>query len=311
MKRFCLKSLYFFLPIVVSAILFEFALRIIPNDYVYKKELLTQRLHQIETLILGGSHTYTGLDPIFFENPKTFNAAYYSQSLYFDCEIFNKYQAQMSQLKTIIIPLSYPSLFTRFSQAESYFLYCDIDAPTGFLDKTEIFGKEFSSNIKRFFRYYIKRESLISTTELGWGTLYKAEESKDLIALGKETAERHTRGMYPNLVKGNEDLINTLIDFCKQRNIHVFLITTPTYRTYRENLNTEYLNTTITVGNNIAQRHENCTYINLHEDASFVAEDFYDGDHLNNIGAKKLSLKVNKILEEHNEKSNLVTNNVY
>ncbi len=31
-------------------------------------------------------------------------------------------------------------------------------------------------------------------------------------------------------------------------------------------------------------------------DSTFIAEDYFDADHLSEIGAKKLSLKINKIL---------------
>ena len=301
MKRFNFKLFFFILPIIIFAFLLEFALRMIPNDYVYKKELLDKGAHQIETLILGNSHIYTGLNPTYLENKNAFNAAYFSQTLYFDNEIFKKYQDQTPQLKTVIISVSYASLFYTFGYAGDYFLYWDFDVESmKFFDKTEILGmgKTFSANMKRVFRYYIKRESPITSTELGWGNFYKSEESKNLLETGKETAKKHEKNMDLKMVDTNVDLINSIINTCKQRNIHVLLITMPTYQSYRDNINNEYLNIALTTAGNIAQKHENCTYLNLHEDASFVVEDFYDGDHLNDIGAKKLSLLVNKTLDE-------------
>ena len=39
-------------------------------------------------------------------------------------------------------------------------------------------------------------------------------------------------------------------------------------------------------------------YYNFLTDKSFIAEDYYDADHLNEIGAKKLTLKIDSIINE-------------
>lgn len=40
--------------------------------------------------------------------------------------------------------------------------------------------------------------------------------------------------------------------------------------------------------------HDNYYYVNLFKDTTFRASEFYDADHLNELGAKKLSLLLNK-----------------
>jgi len=99
-----------------------------------------------------------------------------------------------------------------------------------------------------------------------------------------------------------ETILDSMIAFCETKNIHVVLLTLPGYESYRDNMNNEQLELTMDVANNIAQRHQNCAYVNMLADSSFTAEDFLDADHLNKIGTKKLSLKVNKMLIEINEK---------
>ena len=39
----------------------------------------------------------------------------------------------------------------------------------------------------------------------------------------------------------------------------------------------------------IDDQYENAVYYNLLTDSAFVANDYYDADHLNEIGAKKLT----------------------
>jgi hypothetical protein len=73
----------------------------------------------------------------------------------------------------------------------------------------------------------------------------------------------------------------------------------PAYETYRDNLNRAQLTLTIQKTTDIANSNSNCTFINLMADTTFKATDFYDADHLNEIGARKLSLLINGIVVRH------------
>ena len=92
-------------------------------------------------------------------------------------------------------------------------------------------------------------------------------------------------------------VINLFSEFCKQRNIKLIFLTTPTYSTYRENLNANQLKKTFETINEFVNTHSNCYYFNWFEDKTFVAEDFFDADHLSDIGAKKLSKKLSQQID--------------
>ena len=47
---------------------------------------------------------------------------------------------------------------------------------------------------------------------------------------------------------------------------------------------------------NLANRFSNTTYLNLLKDSTFVDSDFYDPDHLNTIGATKLTKMLNEVI---------------
>ena len=55
----------------------------------------------------------------------------------------------------------------------------------------------------------------------------------------------------------------------------------------------QLLKTTNTI-NELVKKNPNCEYINLLDSEKFIATDFHDADHLNEIGAKKLSLFLDK-----------------
>ena len=75
-------------------------------------------------------------------------------------------------------------------------------------------------------------------------------------------------------------------------------MTPPAYQSYRDNLNKEQLNKAIALTNKLCATSNNCTYFNLLDDSRFVAGDYYDADHLSEIGAKKLSIFLDKIVIE-------------
>jgi hypothetical protein len=76
----------------------------------------------------------------------------------------------------------------------------------------------------------------------------------------------------------------------------VIIFTTPAYKTYVQNLEINQLNNTINTVTKFADTYPNTRYYNLLNDKSFNQEDFFDADHLNETGAKKLSLIIDRII---------------
>ncbi|MBE7442336.1 MAG: hypothetical protein HS119_07785 [Flavobacteriales bacterium] len=307
MKKFIIKTILFLLPIFAISLSMEILLRKIPNDYLYKKEYLDKYSNEIETLILGSSHSFYGLNPDFFSS-STFNAAHISQSLNYDYEIFKKYQDNLHNLKTLILPISYFTLYGKLEngseswRVKNYVIYYGMNVANSFVDYAEVLSNQPKVNRKKFYGYYIKsnHDQYISCSELGWGTPI---QSKDLVETGKAAAERHTKAditsdFNNNIFNNNQQILNTIIKWCKKQNIKVLLLTLPAYTTYRQNINLEQYGITIKTANKIASQYDNCIYVNLFDDTNFVAKDFRDADHLSEIGAEKLSKLIDKKINE-------------
>ena len=64
----------------------------------------------------------------------------------------------------------------------------------------------------------------------------------------------------------------------------------------RSKLNQEQLQKTYTTIKSITNSSPNVYYYDFLTDASFIKEDFFDADHLNEIGAKKFSKKMDSII---------------
>ncbi|MGR7813230.1 hypothetical protein [Lacinutrix undariae] len=306
MRKFITNTIYIAIPIILAFILMEILLRNIPNDYSFKKEYLDKNSNEIETLILGSSHTYYGVDPSYFSS-NTFNASHVSQYPNHDFEILKKYQSNFKNLKTVILPISYFTYATRLKDGKeawrikNYMIYYDLNISKSLSDNSEVFGNKTSTNIKRIASSYILNKSVITSSNLGWGTIYNATKQKDLEETGKKAALRHTQkesntDKSKQIINKNKSNVEAIVKWCEERNIKIILITTPTYKTYHENLNSEQLNLMINTNNEIATKYENCTYLNLLSDSNFIAKDYYDADHLSEIGAKKLSLMLDQAI---------------
>src|SRR5665647_305746 len=126
------KIVLFLLPLIVVGGIMEILLRQIPNFYQFKKGYLESNSDSLEILFLGNSHSYFGLNPDYI-NGISFNAAHVSQTLEYDLAILQKYDSKWSELKYIILPISYFSLYDKMSESgeswrsKDYCIYYDID----------------------------------------------------------------------------------------------------------------------------------------------------------------------------------------
>lgn len=283
----------------------ELYLRNTPNDYTYKNAYLEQNSSKIETLILGSSHSYYGLNPLYFSK-NTFNASHISQTLDYDYELLMKYKDHFKTLKRIYIPMSYFSLWERLKaeggswRCKNYAMYYNIDTSGKLKHRSEVLSLPFHKNITRVVSSLFSENGEISCTELGWGLGYDSEKQRDLVLTGKLAVDGNTfeieNPKYQRTLNESIFLLNEMINWSKENKIKVVLFTPPAYKTYRQNSDKKQMDATINISTEIAKNHTNCRYYNFIDDASFVSQDFFDADHLSELGAEKLSKKL-KIME--------------
>ncbi len=299
MRKFLIKTILFTLPVLFMTIAMELLLRNIPNDYEQKKAYLDKHAAEIETLVLGSSHSYYGINPAFFTS-NTFNVSHVSQTFKYDYAILKKYQPKFKSLRTIVLPLSYFTLYGNIEEgAESwrvknYNLYYGLNVSGKLKDNLEVLGNTFKVNKKRLTNYYFAHESAITATELGWCMKREIKKTNDLVETGKAAELRHTaKEADTALVNYNIAILKSISAWCAEQNIKLVLITMPAYKTYSERLNIDQLNLTINTAQQVANENGNGIYLNFLNDPRFVEADFYDADHLSDIGAEKFSKILN------------------
>ncbi|MGA2405801.1 MAG: hypothetical protein ABSF81_03505 [Bacteroidales bacterium] len=301
MKRFNFKVLAFLLPIIIIGGLMEFMLRQMPNVYRYKSNYLDKNSNNIEVLFLGSSHSFFGLNPVYTKK-RSFNASHVSQTLDYDLLILKKYENKWSDLKYIVLPISFFSLFEKMEsskeawRAKDYCIYFKIQSSKYLPYYTEMLSGQLLTNFKRLYSYYWKKSDNIACTELGWGTSYNSKYSKNLIESGKEAAKRH-RITDDQYFEEMTLVLDSIIGFSRKYKIELILFTPPAFESYRDNLDQGQINRTTQTVINKVNKCNNCSYFNFLEDKSFIRSDFYDADHMNEFGAKKLTLKIDSIIE--------------
>ena len=300
MRKFLIYFFVFIFPLVILGGVSEFFLRKIPNDYSYKKYYLDKHSKEVKILILGSSHTYFGVNPQFIKM-NCFNAANVSQSLDYDLEILKKYKDNWDSLKYVIVPVDYFSLYERLHTSDeawrekNYNIYFKIKIDNKLANNFEIISTKLNSNFHRLNYYYLKKISFISCSTLGWGINDSSDKNRDLLISGKEAAIRNT-AKNDSCFSENVGFLKSILEFAKTKKINVILLTCPAYKSYVENLNKKQLNKTINIVTEISNGYANAKYYNFLNDKSFNKIDFFDGDHFNEIGAKKFTMILDSII---------------
>lgn len=306
MKNFLKISFLFSIPVLLILLVIEILLRRIPNDYLFKSEYLDKNSKKIEVLYLGNSHLYFGINPEF-SNLESFNAAYTSQSVDLDWLILSKYK-DWSHLKYIVLSVDYISLYTQLGnnveawRMKNYNLYYGIKPSYHLENSAEIFNGKFAKNIDRLDKFYNKGVSDLDCNHWGFGTLYNHTTSNNIDLSSKEAAKRHKVDIKSKLslsnFKYNTEVIKNFIHFGEKNNVKIVFIATPVSKSYYNITKDDQLKNTVSAVKRLVSENNNqCIYLDYIQDNNFYDTDFYDGDHLNDLGAKKLTEKLNSIIK--------------
>ncbi len=291
MRRF-LRNIVIFSAIIVALLCAgELVVRNMPTSYSYKNGWILSRGSDVSTLILGSSHTYYGLRPDCMAD-SVFNLANVSQNVDYDFLELKHYASQMPNLRRIIIPISY---FTyRDPEIE------EIDRWAAFQYKIRMKLPRHSDlsiynfQIFDFDTYSAMLRNLVIGSpsnlcdSLGFGLGYDlSKRARNWKEGGPSRAARHTRprsGRYEEVLREQTDMIR----WARDRGIETVIITTPVWATYRNALEPCQLEE---MYRGIARLSElqGVRYFDFLTDDRFREDDFYDSDHLSDIGATKLS----------------------
>lgn len=292
MKRFYIAVLLFMLPIFVFIGGVEYAIRQIPNEYKYKNDWMDQHAEEVETLILGNSHTEVGLNPVFM-GANTFNLSIAGQDYLYSHFLFFRWSNRLNKLKLVILPVSYFSFYedikgddSKIMQELNYRIY--MDSPyRKYNIAYNLESLYCKSLLEKFVKYH--NGEIVNWDTNGWVPWLKAKKSLLWNAnhVNKTIARLYFAHSY-NHVSENYQLIANIADYCNHHGIKFVLVSTPQTKEYNNCLNeNQIVNTQNTIKE--LQRQYDVEYYDFREDYRYKDDDFFDQSHLSEIGAEKFT----------------------
>jgi len=318
MKPFIKKTLFLLIPIILAIFAMDIWLRNMNTLYKEKYSGAIKAKDSIEILILGNSHSNYGVDPTEF-SMYAYNIANVSQSLYFDIRITESLSGSLPKLKYVFISIDFHSLYFSSQGLYDYWSYygngikykdksylaCEISP--FFFGYTPIVAK---AKLKRKLLYLFSGKKNIINFEVETGVNITDTIKHGFISFEKPDYSLHniseyqkTATRFNNTVKSKEhkevfEDLSGFIERLKQKKICPILFSPATYSEYNDLLDK----------NTIKQNHDyieilkkkfGIEYWQFYNDPDFVKEDFYNCDHLNKKGAKKLAKKMNDKLTSY------------
>lgn len=300
MKKFLKLSVIFVLIVVLAVVGLELLLSTQTNNYSYKRKYIEEHRDDIKVLFLGHSLISVEIIPSLIGD-SVFNGAITGTGGVFDnsitVQLAERYVPQMKNLKMLVVPFSYRDVYRnvkkndgKFDDGEAAlnttsrcmaFKYLGISVePFDFIYWSEILNSRYSA----FSRFKKSESKNRQCDELGY-QIVPAKPVKDSLNL-KEYDPNFKRENAEIVVKG----FLTLGKLCKENNVKLVILAPPLYTTQLDQLNDKWksdFNYVIDKAKSTGADVEFCDYS---EDTRFVPEDFKDACHLNDNGAKKLSV---------------------
>ena len=304
MRRLYLKIALFLLPLLLVWLALEVFYRQAPNNYSYKDQQLQKVAPDVQTLIMGDSHAFYGINPAYFKDP-TFNLSNISQSLLTDELLLEKHIANLPALKTVFINISYFTLSAKDNALESnwrkYFYHHNmgITAPSISFWNPQRYSmaliQRFDKSMALVQKYH-ENYTIVNATPLGYGMQDPSNIVKDKDAISFVIANKHEDNSLD--FKRNTARLQRIIALCKKYEVAVVLLEMPVYPTYYNLLDTEKKEKIKSVLTTLSRVNDTVFYLDLSTDPLFEKQDLRDADHLTNSGAKKCSEYLNAYLKD-------------
>ncbi len=282
MKKFLLQIFIFIsLPILLLTLTF------------FIRKLLTDRkLKNISsnniTIIMGDSHM-ARLDPLLF-NKKTINIATPGEHYFYTFQKIEKLVSNPNKIiKHIIIGVS-PINFS--PSLQKIFDLRNIEGKS--MLKKNIMFIDFNKNeeytIKNYLALNYSYIAVFWPTE--WGGFVKSNNSMTDVKNINNAIDIHynKRNLYDLSVQ--EKYLSKIINLCKEKSIKLYCVATPVNNKYRIKIPQNYTNK---YNSTIQKYLDDATWINFSNE--ILPDSFFaDADHLNYIGTKYITRKVDSIV---------------
>ncbi len=253
------------------------------NDYEYKHDYLVNHLDDIKILALGHSHIADGINMITL-NDSGFNTAIPGRNMYYDAEIVKEFVPKMSNLRTVILPLGYNFQYIkRIEEGQRYMM-------------------------SKYWGYKLPKEDILMNLEILYGAkgklkrVFSPQKSISGIyfdSLGHQHLpqvldDRRCMESLPILESKSDDKdfireIKEIARVCRDNGVRLIALTMPCYYTYTDRTTPEGMAALHALADTMRSVYPAVEYYDFMNDKRFVADDFFNSSHLNEVGALKFT----------------------
>lgn len=250
-------------------------------------EELYESKENIEILAIGSSHCAAGFDPSVF-NKNAFNLGLSSCDLFISLQLYRRFAEELPKLKQIVFFFSvFSPGFNLAKTHDAWFavVYSEIfgiplrDEPGSISER-----RSATERIRKTCREAQVNEEDRAKFHLGFCGNTEARK-----VFAEERTPYHLREN--RRVPNQLEFFREFLDSVKKSKMDALIVIPPARKDYRELLPATGELFSLPELEDSAVR-----VANFFEDPDFTDADFSDPDHLNVVGAKKLSLKIKEIL---------------
>lgn len=291
MRTFVKKILIYSLPIALLAIGLEIYVESIPNSYTYKRQYMEQHASEIQTLVLGSSYAYDGIDAEYL--PHAFNLANSSQCFEDDYRLLQRYIVYLDSLKRVILPISYSSLqMVSSSNRRGYYtIYMDL-YPRWPISKYSFECCNLELMAKKIIKHTL-REDVVRCDSLGQRIGHTldsrpAVDWQDTQALVAN--DRFVGSAAQPYIKENTYWLRRIALECQVSGVELYVVKMPVLQEFRAAMPQEQVETMNCAITTIANKFD-CVHV-LDYQAWGTEDDFWNATHLNTDGARRLTMEM-------------------
>ena len=304
-RKYLLKSVLFAVPILFLWSWMEFKLSNIPNSYSEKSRILHENIQNIDFIALGSSQALYSVNPECF-HLKGLNLANVSQSYSFDWFLLNEILNKKNKISFLFLPVSYFSFGYDLADSPEiwriyfYYHYFQLHSPEIDHWDSRCYSEVMRYGFKTALTSSIQSKSndLIAQMNVyGWiarhssvpNTLISEESGKKRVEL------HHSLLNYSNRKK-NIQYLENIFNLCNQHHVKVILFEPPVWKTYQKFQKAEIEESNDSLINYLKGKYS-FHFIPASEFQSLELSDFYDNDHVNPSGARKISFKLSNLAD--------------
>jgi hypothetical protein len=290
MRKFLKKILLYALPIILMAVAMELLVEQIPNSYTYKRTYMEQHAADIQTLVLGSSYAYDGIDTKLLDH--AFNLANSSQCFEDDYRLLKCYIVHLDSLQRVILPISYSSLqMVSSSNRRGYYtIYMDL-YPRWPISKYSFECCNLELMTKKIIKHAL-REDVVRCDSLGQRIGHTLDirptdwqDTEALIANDRFVGS----AAQPYIVE-NTQWLHQMAELCTGKGVRLFLVAMPVLSGYRQGMPHEQIALMEQVLLDMSAQYD-CVQVLDYQRWGCNA-DFWNATHLNTNGARRLTREI-------------------